>query len=333
MIVSDRAFISSQYLWYTRLPHVHEGLACFNSSECKQCQDRWACLNWCSFLPHWLEILAEGAGEVVDDDGRRGAVVEAEGEGLLPRELGREPVGVRARVPGHGARDAPGSLLLGQRQPEEVAGAVQRGTRQGRVHAVPAHLEEPVRRARRGHLRRGAVQPRAVAIAQHAHVHHRHAQLRGRGRARVVVRPHERRRDLGLPAQVEHGGRLAGRVGPVLLGRGEVNAGGRCAEEERRGRAGVHGRGGCALGDAAAARQSWLLLCLGHHGMRELRVCGGPVRAGGGICSRGGRGVREQRQRQAREETFATSGGTRPQGRPCHGVLLEASHIKPKRRL
>nr|ACN35682.1 unknown [Zea mays] len=196
--------------------------------------------------PHWLEILAEGAGEVVHDDGRRGAVVEAEGQGLLPGELGREPVGVRARVPGHGAGDAPGPLLLSQRQPEEVAGAVQRGAPQRRVHAVPAHLEEPVRRARRRHLRRGAAEPRAVAIAQHAHVHHRHLQLRGRGRPRLFVRPQEWLRDLGLPAQVEHSrGLVSRRVGPVLAS-GEVNAGSWGAEGERWGRAGVHGCG-CAL--------------------------------------------------------------------------------------
>ena len=217
-------------------------------------------------LPHWLEILAEGAGEVVHDDGRRGAVVEAEGQGLLPGELGREPVGVRARVPGHGAGDAPGALLVGQRQPEEVAGAVQRGAPQGRVHAVPAHLEEPVRRARRGHLRRGAPQPRAVAIAQHAHVHHRNLQLRGRGRARLLVRPQEWRRDLGLPPQVEHGRGLASGSGEVNAGTGSGGA-----EEERRGRAaGVHGRG-CSLGAAAVARQRqcWLLPFLGHHEMCE----------------------------------------------------------------
>ena len=33
--------------------------------------------------PHWLEILAEGDGEVVNDDERRHAVVEPKEEGLL----------------------------------------------------------------------------------------------------------------------------------------------------------------------------------------------------------------------------------------------------------
>jgi hypothetical protein len=48
----------------------------------------------------------------------------------------------------------------------------------------------------------------------------------------------------------------------------------------------------------AAARQSWLLPFLGHHEMCELRVCREAVRAGGGICNRGGEGVRERRQRR-----------------------------------
>ncbi|CAD6235467.1 unnamed protein product [Miscanthus lutarioriparius] len=97
---------------------------------------------------------------------------------------------------------------------------------------------------------------------------------------------------------------LAGRrVGPVLAS-GEVNAGTGSggAEEERRGRAGVHGRG-CSHG-AAAARQTWLLPFLGHHEMCELRVCREAIRAGGGICNRGGERVREQRQRRSREGTF-----------------------------
>jgi len=76
----------------------------------------------------------------------------------------------------------------------------------------------------------------------------------------------------------------------------------RATKKERRGRAGVHGRG-CSHG-AAAARQTWLLPFLGHHEMCELRVCREAIRAGGGICNRGGERVREQRQRRSREGTF-----------------------------
>jgi adenylosuccinate synthase len=68
--------------------------------------------------------------------------------------------------------------------------------------------------------------------------------------------------------------------------------------------------------------------------MFKLRVCRRPVRAGGGICSRGGGGEFACNDKEDKRRRSSCGAHTH-RGRPCHWVSLEAgrqaAHIEPKR--
>lgn len=130
----------------------------------------------------------------------------AEGERLLPWELGGEAADEAAGVAAGLAGAAERALLLGERELEEGVHAAVRVGEERRVDAVVHHLEEAVPGAgvadepRHGGHGGGAVAGAGGDDA--ADVDERHVQgLGGVGSRALVRRPDELRRDVRPPAQ------------------------------------------------------------------------------------------------------------------------------------